>query len=292
MTDEQDNGATVREWTDYVRRLRLGRQVKGILMVFATYADGDGTRVFPGAARLAVDCEVSYNYASDVITFAREVGLIELVRRGNKRTRRADEYRLIFGAQILDHVAILDPITQRAAIDLARAAHGKVASEGPRRLIIPSRAARDLLSPAGDKDAGSVLPPTGEQNGKVLPPTGQIEPSEPSISPAPVGTETAISPVPVVGLVLSGTGPTIPLDQSQLRTEPTRVDLDTAVTHSRASPIQDPDLPPLPKSCPHGLASRLRPGGTLSCPMCRRAAEAALNHPSLALRLVTPRETA
>ena len=57
----EDDGATVRQWTDVVRRARLGRTTKLVAFLIANYADSNGTRVFPGIARLSIEAELTYN---------------------------------------------------------------------------------------------------------------------------------------------------------------------------------------------------------------------------------------
>lgn len=114
---------TLRQWTDVVRRARLGRTVKAVAMVLATYADANGQRVFPGVARLAWECEINYNTAQQALAKLREVELIELVRKsgtkGAKR-READEYRLILGEGLLEHVEVPTPAQAEVAMNKIR----------------------------------------------------------------------------------------------------------------------------------------------------------------------------
>src|ERR1051326_2391165 len=96
-----DEPLTLRQWTDIVRRARLGRTVKSVALMLATYADADGTRVFPGVARVAVDCELSYNVVKASLGDLRTAGLIALVRRAG-RAGQADEYRLTIAEDLLE----------------------------------------------------------------------------------------------------------------------------------------------------------------------------------------------
>lgn len=91
------------EWLDVVRRARLGRTTKAVAVMLATYANQDGTRVFPGIPRIAVVCEVGYNTAQRCLTDLREFGLIERVYRAGA-SGKADEYRLILADGVGERV--------------------------------------------------------------------------------------------------------------------------------------------------------------------------------------------
>ena len=85
--------ATVSEWLSVVRRARLGRTVKGIAYALATRCNNDGTRLFTGIARLAVECEVTPKVMKQTLRTLREVGLIELVH-ASRTLGETNEYRL------------------------------------------------------------------------------------------------------------------------------------------------------------------------------------------------------
>jgi len=112
----EDYGARVNDWVDVVRRARLGRTVTAVAMVTASYANPDGTRVFPGIARLAVQCEIDYRTARRALAALRDAGLIELVRRGARRSGKSDEYRLILAADLLERCDVPTPAAERVAI--------------------------------------------------------------------------------------------------------------------------------------------------------------------------------
>ncbi|MEV6924033.1 helix-turn-helix domain-containing protein [Dactylosporangium sp. NPDC051485] len=125
MAEPADESVTLRQWTDVVRRARLGRTVKAVALTLATYADNDGTRVYPGVARLAVDCELTYNVVQGALAALRAAGLIALVRRSSRRGQ-ADEYRLILAADVLDRVEVLTPTqVAGAASTLAERRRGR-----------------------------------------------------------------------------------------------------------------------------------------------------------------------
>ena len=131
---------TLRQWTDVVKRARLGRTVTLVALTLATYADSDGTRVFPGNARLAVDCELTYNVVQAAMATLRRAGLIELVKRAGRRGT-ANEYRLTLHPDLLERVEVLSP----AAV-VAAAAHIRQA-----RSVLESR--RTTTRPVGGQPA-------------------------------------------------------------------------------------------------------------------------------------------
>jgi len=99
-TDTTGYGVTVWEWLPLVRRARIPGPIKLGLLVVGSYASAAGTEIYCGVARLAVDCGVSYRTASRYLAWGRDHQLIELVKRGNRRLRQADEYRLIAGPDL------------------------------------------------------------------------------------------------------------------------------------------------------------------------------------------------
>jgi DNA-binding transcriptional ArsR family regulator len=68
--------------------------VLAVAMVMATYANPDGTRIFPGEQRLADDIGVSRSTVTRALARLRSEGWVEKVREGNSRSGKADEYRL------------------------------------------------------------------------------------------------------------------------------------------------------------------------------------------------------
>lgn len=116
-------GATVGAWNAVVRRARIGRERKAAALVVSSYARADGTRIHCGVARLAVDLEVSYSTARRYLAWLRDVGLIELVRAGNRQRNLSDEYRLILGPDVTEHLEVLDPSQHKKLTDGMRAAN-------------------------------------------------------------------------------------------------------------------------------------------------------------------------
>jgi hypothetical protein len=142
---------TLRQWTDVVRRARLGRTVKAVALVLATYADADGTRVYPGVARLSYEAEVNYNTAKTALKALRDAGLIKKVgRKGD-----ADEYRLILAEDLADRCDV--PTPAQVTLELEALRGLKRGSYVPRH----ADTTEDLrpVSLAADSNGGTNLRP-------------------------------------------------------------------------------------------------------------------------------------
>jgi DNA-binding transcriptional ArsR family regulator len=116
-------GAAVGAWNSLVRRARIGSKYKLAALIVSSYADPDGTGIHCGIARLATDLDASYSTARRYLAWLRQVGLIELVREGNHRRKRSDEYRLILGPNVMEHVEVLDPTRYKELSDGLREAN-------------------------------------------------------------------------------------------------------------------------------------------------------------------------
>jgi Helix-turn-helix domain len=113
--------ATVREWTDLIRRARLGRTVKGVALLIATYADSDGTRVYPGVARIAVEAEVDYKTAQRSVAELVKAGLLTIVRGHTGRRGQSTEYRLSIDENAMTPTTVLTPDGLGEAVETVRA---------------------------------------------------------------------------------------------------------------------------------------------------------------------------
>lgn len=116
MGIDEDCGASVNEWVNVVRRARIGTTAYTVALTLASYAKPDGTKVYPGVARLAVQCEISYTVARRALATLRDAGLIEVTKPGNRRTGRADEYRLILAPDVLERIDVPTPAAEQKAI--------------------------------------------------------------------------------------------------------------------------------------------------------------------------------
>ncbi len=127
-------GASVGTWNAVVRRARMGRERKAAALVMSSYARADGTKIHCGVARLAVDLEASYSTARRYLAWLRDVGLIELVRPGNRRKNLSDEYRLILGPDVAEHLDVLDPAEHKALCNTMREVNRGGSKERAQRL--------------------------------------------------------------------------------------------------------------------------------------------------------------
>lgn len=108
-------GAAVNVWVSIVRRAQLDRDTKLIALLLATYADPDGTRIYPGTPRLAVQSGLSYRTVQRCMARLRAVQLIETMSRRGRRRGWSACYQLIIGPEVADRLDVASP----AAEDLA-----------------------------------------------------------------------------------------------------------------------------------------------------------------------------
>ena len=90
----EDHGARLGTWLELVRRARIHKDLKYAALIFASYASSDGGRIHCSQARFAVDLDVDLRTARRRLKWLRDVGLVEMTKRGNRRRGLADEYRL------------------------------------------------------------------------------------------------------------------------------------------------------------------------------------------------------
>jgi DNA-binding transcriptional ArsR family regulator len=96
------------DWQRIIRRLEIASGVKYLALMLATYADPDGTRVHPGVKRLARVMDVSEPTVKRSMAVLRSLGLVVLVKQGNRWANQADEYRLTVPMDLLE-LPMLDP---------------------------------------------------------------------------------------------------------------------------------------------------------------------------------------
>ena len=95
--------ASTRLWVDLVRRTPMSTTRKLVALLVASYADGDGSRVYPGVPRLVVESGLSDRTVRRHLGWLREHGLLAVIRRGG-RGRNAT-WQLVLAEQ----AAALDP---------------------------------------------------------------------------------------------------------------------------------------------------------------------------------------
>lgn len=240
MGDEFD----LYQWERVVLAARLGPSTKIVAFALRTHADPDGTRVRPSLARLAVLTELSYSTVKRARAELVRAGLIELYKRGNRRARKADEYRLILAEDVLDRVEWMTPTQiDDAAAEITSA---RAEAESARR----ARKDQGSHDDPEITDQGSPASPTEpDQGSHDDPETGdQGSPADPE---NPFRAHTR----PVSGL--TGEPP------------PTQV----TKPHKRPAPTHLPTQPPTARDkCAHGIPIGQRGDGSLACAFCRREA--------------------
>lgn len=82
------------EWERLIRRLAIPAHLKYLALMVATYADLDGSRVFPGVKRLSLVMDKSPATVKRGLSDLREYGLLERVKQGNRHAKESDEYQL------------------------------------------------------------------------------------------------------------------------------------------------------------------------------------------------------
>lgn len=139
-----DHGMRLGAWLPLVRGARIPLELKAAALIFASYANADGTSVICSTARLAVDLDTDLRTAARRLKWMRDVGLIEMTKRGNRRRGHADEYRLTAIPEVTNkHLETPDPAAYKKLI-------GQVAEKNRR-----SSADRQRAKRARDKDSST-----------------------------------------------------------------------------------------------------------------------------------------
>jgi hypothetical protein len=274
--DTERMPANFRDWVEILARIRFGKVtiagktyrgaiVKAIAGRLACYADHDGTRVRPGIVRLAIDEEVTYRTARDVVAYLRQIGLLHLVRAGGRL--RADEFRLSLPVDLLerDDLEVWSPTRQRREIELAQSAHrggrkppGGGGVHAPTDSAIPDGVHAPEDSLIEDK-------PTSVH----APEDSAIDPEPPPIAES-VGTAKNAIAESVGTLLLSPEGHPTDQDRYTTTTDHYREDVSATVTTPGAPrPATNPQPSPRPQRCEHGLEAGRRHDGRPACPICR-----------------------
>lgn len=131
-----DIGADVNTWINVVRRSRLHATTKLIALLLASYASPDGTSVYPGVARLAIQSRKSYRTVQAELRRLRAIGLVEKLPRSGLPRSFAVPYRLILGPDVLEKADVPTPATEDAAVENLKARY-----RGRHR---PKKSARNL----------------------------------------------------------------------------------------------------------------------------------------------------
>lgn len=258
------------QWTSVVRRIRLGRTVKAVAVMLTVYADPDGSRVYPGVARLSYECELSYTVVKGALRTLRSLGLIVKVgRRGD-----ADEYRLILHEDLLERVNVPTPSQVTAEVEKIRAAWKGTYQPGLRSTRMPAEGVpRSTRTPAEDDD--------GEGLRSTAPTAESPDPDWPAVNGVPPETESAVNG----STTLRSTPlPATLHDPPRTTTLHSDKDLsaDAAATRAPEAESEDQFSPPVvldDHRCPHGRSTRLNRQGEPRCEDCRAEQPAAEPEP-------------
>lgn len=181
--DDDDHKVSRYEWERWLRRCVLPSSTKLVGFVMATYAARDGSRIFPGVARLAATTALSERTVRTALGNLRDVGLIERVYPGGRRgvMAYADVHRLAIPADLMDRVEMLsaeeDKLPRRQPLPPGVASNGV-----SNRQLSASQPATDDAQPATDDI------PTG--NGCTPTTQGSIHrSSQPPTEDSPYGTQ-------------------------------------------------------------------------------------------------------
>lgn len=292
MSDEREVRPVGRhEWEQILGRMRMtgvlggsGRVGKGgkatrggmsaltfkaIAGRFASYGDGDGTRIWPGDAVIAVDLETTIPRVALVRRTLLEWGMLQHVR--GRRGERGEEYRLTLPSDLLDRLDVLTPAQHKLATNTVREARR---GKGHRPLGGPADTPDDAPS---EGSGGSGGYPEADAVGGPADTPG-VEPWGSAGAPE--------SGSGVSGGASLGYPPDPLTNQDQPQPLPTTLTsgVRTAVTVSRASPaVEDPNFDVVGESaasgrdgpCEHGMPPSIR------CPACRRGLRVARLAPAV-----------
>jgi hypothetical protein len=199
VSDDDDDAKVSRyEWERWVRRCCLPSSSKLVAFVMATYAARDGSRIFPGVARLAATTGLSERTVRTALGNLRDVGLIERVYPGGRRGQMAfaDVHRLAIPADLMDRVPMLNP-DEDALPKRQQLPVGKPRGEVPNRQMSASQPATDDVQPATDDV------PTG--NGCTPTTQGSAHRSvQPSTEDSSFGTELTTGGIELPTNVIAG----------------------------------------------------------------------------------------
>lgn len=242
------------QWIAAVRRADIDLERKGAMLIVASYADyvddpvtgrAAGEGVHPGTDRFAKDLRRSVATARRYLAWAREVGLIALARRANRRKGLCDEYRLTLSIETLERIGVPDPTAYKELIGQAARARREVAKAARARRADDDP---DPHPPTGDYRSSRVSANDCDQRSSTVSAnSGQSESGEGCDQRSPrLSADTSISAQtgPGLALTLDERPPCIEHTNHISLTDHEVVDQCTAVTVSRArGRAQDPIFP-------------------------------------------------
>jgi hypothetical protein len=203
------------EWQAVIRAAVLSSSEKLVAHTLATYANPDGSSIFPGIARLAIETKLSYRTVQRALKKLRDVGLIQKVRYGASRLGQSDEYRLVPIGEAEVMCEVRNPAQTKLA--MKRIAESQRGSSQWRRERFAGhqhpakiRAGSDALPVTSDRQSEfcrspeTVLPVTGDPPPSIDPEIKHHPPSDEAslrttrtgCEPLPAGTQNDNRPSP------------------------------------------------------------------------------------------------
>lgn len=163
---------TVWQWIDVIRRARLGRTTTAVAIMLATWADPDGTNIYPGLPTLAVACEVDYKTAKTCVAQLVSAGLLHPVPR-RRGTRDNQGYRLTLADDLLDRTTVLSPTEFRSEAEKIRDANRRrptsTGNPHPRTGAEVQGTSNPVPDPAGPESTGNGTTANDESTGNGVP---------------------------------------------------------------------------------------------------------------------------
>jgi hypothetical protein len=183
------------EWERILRRCVLPQPVKSVAAHAAQYANRDGTRIYPGVARLAAVTCLSERSVRDALEVLRQIRVLTRTRKGSSLGRQAmtDEHKMTRPVEIERYVHLLDPDeSPESAACVPSCNHDR----SPERLAgvrrVKTKEHRNLTTgtPAGDSrtpephdaNTGTSCTPPRDDPSKY-PPLDQREDQDSDLSP-------------------------------------------------------------------------------------------------------------
>jgi hypothetical protein len=265
------------EWEQVLGRLRVtgvlggrtgkhGRATKGAVAAitfkaiaarFAFYGDGDGSRIWPGDAVVAVDLETTIDRVRMVRQALIKLGLLELVR--GRRGDRGEEYRLTLPSDLMDLLEVLTPAQHKLAAHHMREARRGASSTSSGGPVDNPKSEPGWSSgqPEGENPGGPVDTPERDPRTSNGPPKEGSGWSSGHRLGGPVDTHTNQDqphPLPTTLTTIFRTAVTGPRATAPLRKP------DLAMVGEEIAPSAEPGS----DRCVHGVPPSLR------CPACAR----------------------
>lgn len=269
-------------WEGLLLRARVGSNVKLVGWVLRTHGNANGTSVRPSLATLVMETEMSYDVVKRARAVLIKIGLIVLVKRGNRRRGIADEYRLAIPDDFLERAEVLSPAEIR---------EGAIKIKNERRMYDDDRIVRrnqklaeshqGAQVPPDEGDQGAPVPPIPDFQGAVVPPEKDDQGAQESPRTRSTGQGRPLYPVS------GGTTappPSFKADQPPTETNPDHLPADPSLAPLPSTAGQNGHVVQLvmktgqnvrPGKCEHGLPNTTRPDGQPACAHCRRGIPAA-----------------